>query len=302
MANLFIIILNYNGYKDTIPCIHSLLSFYEKDEDCNILVVDNASTDQSSQFIQDEFGDKIIFLQSDKNGGYAYGNNIGIRYAIEHGADYICLLNNDTEAVCDAIRPCAEYLANHPETAFVGPAVVDYYSHEIQNTGGSISIKTGKTKEINKEKTLEEVDKPFIECDMIFGMCTVFRKELVREIGYISEKFFLFYEETDWCYRALRKGYKCKSLTTVSVLHKGSESVAKVNSLKEYLMERNRVVFIKRNATSLGLLEFLIYDFFKTVYRSVRFKAPFIKLTRYHLDGLLDRIDQRFPFIYFGEE
>ena len=154
MAKYFIIILNYNGYKDTISCVHSLLSFYGNDKDCNILVVDNASIDQSSQVIMDEFGDKIIFLQSDRNGGYAYGNNIGIRYALQHGAEYLCLLNNDTEFGCDAITPCIEYLRNHPEVAFAGPAIVDYYSHDIQNTGGSISIYTGKTNVTRQLKVL----------------------------------------------------------------------------------------------------------------------------------------------------
>lgn len=126
-----------------MPCVRSVLELYEYDANCHIVVVDNASTDQSVRMIREEFGDRIILLQSDKNVGFAAGNNIGIRYAIEHGAEYICLLNNDTELTCDAVRPCIEHLHKNPQLSFVGPAVVDYYSHKVQSTGGHIHLLKG---------------------------------------------------------------------------------------------------------------------------------------------------------------
>lgn len=105
-----IILVNYNGYKDTIECIKSLKNL--KYNNYKIIIVDNASSDNSINELNQYVSKNIILLKSDKNIGFSGGNNIGIRYAIDNGAEYIMLLNNDTEVEPNFL----EYMINAAES------------------------------------------------------------------------------------------------------------------------------------------------------------------------------------------
>lgn len=301
MKTICIVILNYNNYEDTIECVSSLQMAIDPAK-YDIVIVDNNSNNDSVSIIQNKLNG-VTLIQSNQNRGYAYGNNLGIQYAKKEGYEYVCVLNNDTIITENFLDICIGYLENHKETVFVSPTLLDYdRSHRVQSTGGDIYVSKGYVNLKNNGKFLNELP-PIVESDYIGGACMVFPVKVVETIGYIPEAYFLFFEETEWCYKAKVAGYKNICLTNTYIYHKGSVSIKAVSGLQEYLMERNRVVFVKRNSrTRLGYYRFLIYLLLRTTVRFCMGKEKNLKKYRYYFDGVFNRIDKRFPFICFGSK
>lgn len=124
----------------------------------------------------------------------------------------------------------------------------------------------------------------------------MFRKDLVNEIGYIPESYFLFYEETEWCLKVKRRGYKVVCLPNSKIYHKGSASVNNISGLSEYFMFRNRVVFVKRNANIIQKIYFYNYLFLQFLYWSIFKRKKFIFLIIICMDFLIKLI-KNIPFV-----
>ena len=297
---LGIIILNYNNASDTIECLDSLFSELGE-SNARIIVVDNKSQYSDVELLEKKYGDSIEIIKSPKNYGYAKGNNIGIEYAKKLGLEYLCVLNNDAKITDNFFREYMDFLDNHKDVAFISPAIVDD-KITVQNTGGTINLLKGTSYFYNSNIPFTLIKDKIIECKVLYGTCMLFKTSILDEVGNIPEAYFMFYEETEWCYRAINKGLKCISLTTHYVIHKGSASIKKINGLQEYLMERNKVVFVKRNATRSGYILFLFFNAVKTIYRGCSEKVPVYQYFKYHIDGMSDRIDKRFPFVWINTD
>lgn len=299
-----IIILNYNGFHDTIECIDGVLKYIDL-AICEILVVDNGSEQDDIMHLRKFCGNNPVHLiETKKNLGYAGGNNAGIQYAINKGYEYVCILNNDTIVSEDFLTPCIDVLASKKEIGFVGPTIIDYKTNRIQSTGGSIDLLRGKVDLLNPGANAEEIRSKLqmIPCDYVGGACIIFRVNLIDKVGLIPENYFLFFEETEWCYRALRAGYHNYCLTDYSIVHKGSQSTGNYSGLQEYLMARNRVVFVKRNMKNpFKFTVFLLYILCGNIRRVFHDRKRFQPYFRYYLDGLFGRKDARYPFVIFKE-
>jgi len=138
VKKLGIIILNYNGLNDTIQLLNSIWDTV-LDIEYSLIVVDNASDNGDGDWLETTYGKQIIVIKSPFNCGYAAGNNLGLRYAIQNGFEYLCILNNDTIITEDFFSDCISYIDNHPNVAFVSPAVVDA-NYRIQSMGGTYSL------------------------------------------------------------------------------------------------------------------------------------------------------------------
>lgn len=298
---LYVIILNYNGCQDTLDCVESVLACDYTD--LVTVVVDNASTDNSYGVLSKKLPREVVLLHSEKNIGYAGGNNIGIRYAQEQGADYICVLNNDTVVLPDAFSKCVSYLEENPQAGFVGPVILEYDKKDtVQSTGGNIYIKKGEVTLNNNGQHIDQLPEQ-LPCDYIGGACILLRTSLLEQVGYIPEAYFLFFEETEWCYKAKQAGLRNFCIPGAYVRHKGSVSIDAIDGLHAYLMERNRVAFVRRNIGSrIGFIAYLAYQFLKTLYRAVFRDRRHWRYLYYQLDGMLSRVDKkRFPFIVIRE-
>lgn len=301
MDKVCIVILNYNNFEDTIECVQSLRSAINS-EKYKIVIVDNASTNDSVSKLNNILY-PIEIIVSSENRGYAHGNNIGIKYAEQAGYEYICILNNDTIIDVDFIETCKNELKNSAQVAFVSPALVEYKDNNlIQSTGGDIFINKGIV--TLKNHGARRIDLlPKIESDYIGGACIMFRTSVLKNIGYIPENYFLFFEETEWCYKAQKMGYKNICLTDSYIYHKGSVSIKSVSGLQEYLMARNRVVFVRRNIDSrIKYYCFLIYLFLQQGYHFLLRKNNAKNKIRYYLDGVFNRVDPSYPFIIVENE
>lgn len=295
ITKLGIVILNYNGSTDTIECIKSIK---EVNHESKIIVVDNYSQSDDYNNLLNNLSSDIFVLRTEKNLGYAGGNNVGIQKALELQCEYICVLNNDTIVSEDIFTPCIAKLDEDHDLAFVGPVILDYKTGLVQSAGSSVNPTNGIVKNFNYNKKIQDLDEQ-IYCDYVSGACIFCRKDIIEHEGLIPESYFLFFEETEWCFRAKRNGYKNLCLGNIAIYHKGSVSINKVSGLQTYLMFRNTIAFMRRN-TEHKALSYMIFkyrcirDSLKYI---VRHEQRYLDYINAYKDGWYKRINKKYPFI-----
>ena len=220
-----------------------------------VLVVDNGC-EKGCVHLKKEYPE-VHFLESKQNLGFAGGNNLGIRQA---SGQYILLLNNDTEVTPNFLEPMLELFEQIPMLGIVSPLLLYQETGQVQYAGAQgINYFTGRGKKIGHKQAEESVIKKARPTDLGHGAAMLFPKKLVEEIGYLPEIYFLYYEEHDWCEACKRAGYKVYFQGASRVFHKESVSVGKANPLKTYYLNRNRLLFIQRNARGLQKVSALAF-------------------------------------------
>lgn len=286
--SVYVIVLNYNNAEDTIECLKSI-ELLTKKFDLHTILVDNGSNVDCVERIKGVVDERTVVLWNKENKGYAAGNNDGIRYAIENNAEYIVILNNDVIVNVNSFDSCIDLLKRDEKIAIVGPVILDYSHGTIQSTGASIDFGKVVTPLINYGKKYVASSET-IECDYVGGACMLFRADLINEIGYIPEEYFLFWEETEWCNRAKSRGLKILCTMDAYVYHKGSATINKISGLSTYYMERNKVIFLKRNAPNrLIFARSMLYIFLKAIYKGIRVNIKYFKYLLYYFDGIIDK-------------
>lgn len=219
---VFIIILNWNGKEDTLDCLRSLREVdYSR---FKILVVDNASKDGSVEAIKKEFPDIEIIVNA-ANLRFAGGNNVGMKRAIELGADYLLLLNNDTIVDKDFLTKLVDGAEVLPQVGMAGPKI--YYHKDPKRlwyAGGKIAWWKGWI----SHRGVREFDNgqynTIGETEYITGCCVLVKREVIDKIGMLDEAYFIYGEDADWSIRASRAGYKLMYVPTSFLWHKVSVS------------------------------------------------------------------------------
>ena len=233
-----IIIVNWNGRDLLSTCLNSLTrkTTYPN---YHVVVVDNGSLDNSSEFLRDRYPEAIRILL-DKNYGFAVGNNIGIVYAQRnYDPDYVLLLNNDTEIIqAHWLNKIIETTESDNEIGIAGCKLI-YPDGSAQNIGTKIGVRGPFWLDPNTAYDLPEV----FEVDAVYGACFLIRRMVIERIGLLDEGFSPFlYEETDYCVRAKRAGYKNCTISSVMVVHARSASTRKVKSHFAIFVERKNTI------------------------------------------------------------
>jgi len=264
-----IIILNWNGLEDTIEGLESLKKITYPNYE--VIVVDNGSRGNDAQVLQERFGDYIHLIKNDKNYGFAEGSNIGMRYALENSQpDYILLLNNDTVVDLKFLTEMVRVAEADPAIGIVG-AKIYYYDNpnQLQFVWGKIDLWRGRgiqTPKVLSEKIKSvELDKGqydhIAEADWVTGCCFLVKQSVPENIGLLDESYFSYWEETDYCMRAGKAGFRIVYAPKAKVWHKLGQSVKKVTGFARYYMVRNRFRFMKKHTTRWQYRCFLIYFF-----------------------------------------
>lgn len=286
--DVFIIVLNYNNPKDTIDCIKSVQSVALKSRyKYHIVLIDNGSTDNSIEMFE-KYLDDILLLKSGENLGYAAGNNIGIKEAIAKKSDYIIILNNDTIANDFSFDPCLDAMQRNSDIGISGPVILNYESEIIQSAGANVDYFKLRTPLLNAGIVYSKSNK--IEyCDYVGGACLVIKTNDVSEVGFMPEDYFLFWEEVEWCKKITLHGKKCACIHEACIEHKGSATINSIAGLSRYYMERNRVVFAKRNS-SLGIKCLSILRLYIVAITKGLFKdKKYFDFLGYYTEGLIKR-------------
>jgi len=219
---VYIIVLNWNGKDDTLECLRSLQNIDYKNY--KILVVDNASEDGSVGAIQSEFPN-IEILVNANNLRFAGGNNVGIKYGLQHDADYILLLNNDT-AVDGRFLSSLIHCINETKDAGIAGAKIFYFfdKRRIWYAGGNLNFATGSFKHRGIRQRESELYNAVEEVDYITGCCMLIKREVIERVGMLDESYFIYGEDADYCLRAKNAGYKLMYIPSAIVYHKVSVS------------------------------------------------------------------------------
>ncbi|PWK78778.1 hypothetical protein LX99_01230 [Mucilaginibacter oryzae] len=233
-----------------------------------IIVVDNASkSNPIPEWITRYPG--MIFIRSEVNLGFAGGNNLGLQSAT---GDYIFMVNNDTEFTAGLVETLVNVLDNNAAVGMISPKI-NYFSDKllIQYAGYTpMNYYTARNSCIGlrqkDEGQFDHITAPTAYCH---GAAMMIRKEAIDKAGMMNENFFLYYEEVDWCEHIIRAGFKAWVCTEALIYHKESVSVGKKSKLKEYFMNRNRILFIRRNAPLFKKVFFYFYFLLLVVPRNI---------------------------------
>lgn len=257
MKKVSIVTVNFNQPVVT----EELLSSIEKTStysNIEIIIVDNASkANPIPKWLLKYPAVKLI--RSEINLGFAGGNNLGIKEAT---GDYLFLVNNDTEFTAGLIDKLVDTLDTHEDVGLISP-MIKYYNDKqlIQYAGYTpMNYYTCRNSCIGlRQKDEGQFDHIIGPTAYCHGAAMMIRKEAIDKAGLMAESFFLYYEEVDWCEQIIRTGYKAWVNTDALIYHKESVSVGKKSKLKEYFMNRNRILFTRRNAPLFKKLFFYIY-------------------------------------------
>lgn len=278
MSEPIVVLLNWNGWRDTIACLDSL--FDEGASPCRVLVCDNDSHDESvaqlSAWGQMRFGNrferitrsdvedgvllrkntKLALIENGANLGFAAGNNVGVRLAMrDPDCQYIWLLNNDTTVAPDALARVVARTESDPSIGLCGSTLIYHHDQQmVQAFGGAIYNRfSGKSRHIGAFAPLSAVPTDPAETEKtmsyVVGAAMLVRRAYLEQVGLMEEGYFLYYEEIDWSTRGkgkFRLGYAPNSY----VFHKEGASIGTAASggsaLSTYYLFRSRVRFTAR--------------------------------------------------------
>jgi GT2 family glycosyltransferase len=193
------------------------------------------------------------------NLGFAGGNNLGLESAT---GDFMFFVNNDTEFTNGLIETLVNTITEHPSIGVISPKLLYYDQSTILQYAGYTPMNyfTARNECIGQFETDHgQYDHLVGQTGFAHGAAMMVTKEAIDKAGPMSESFFLYYEELDWADRIRRAGFEIWVNMKATIFHKESVSVGKKSALKEYYMNRNRILFIRRNAPVLQAVLFYIY-------------------------------------------
>jgi len=275
-----IVVVNWNGWQDTIECLQSLLQLSYGSY--RIVVVDNGSTDgslleltawarQSEQELQVARRDapptrlpRILVVETGTNLGWAGGTNVGVRLGLEMGAHLFWLLNNDTIVDAQSLDYLVEAVQNDPTVGIVGSKIV-YYDHPriLWSAGGGIRWwRGGATYHIGLDCPDGEEFNRRRQVEYVTGCSLLVPAALVQSVGFLPEHYHMYFEDPEWCVRARRAGWKVIYEPGSVVHHKVARSTSRRPALVDYYVTRNRLRFVLRHRPAL--LPIALMDIVKT--------------------------------------
>lgn len=256
LPNVWIVPVNFNGLEDTRKCLRTLAGL-----PASVVVVDNASREDPTPALRAEFPWAHV-VRNPVNGGWSGGNNTGIRHALDHGADFVILLNNDTTVHPQLVSRLVAAACAHPGFGIIGPVIRYMDEPDLTMTDGTVFNRPGYPGFFQRLPVPERAaELPVVaEVDIVNGCCMMIRAEVFRRVGLIDDRFFLIHEEADFCLRAREAGFMCGVLAEALVWHKGSSAFKRSGKRwQRYYDTRNLGLLLSkhpaRNRTGRGGLE-----------------------------------------------
>jgi hypothetical protein len=246
-----IVVLTYNGVEDTLACLGSLERINYPHERYEVVVVDNASSDGTVARVRAEFPTATL-IENASNLGFAAGNNVGLRYALEQGFGYVLLLNNDTEVGPDFLGLLVDAAEADSSVGVAGPTI--YYHHSprvVWSAGGIIDWRRGTSAMRGLDKLDQGQFTAPAEVDFVSGCALLCKSTALRQAGLLDERFFMYYEETEWCVRITRAGFRCLHVPGAHIWHKILPERQAQSPRVAYYMARNRLLFLRATRAPL---------------------------------------------------
>ncbi|GIV66484.1 MAG: glycosyl transferase [Bellilinea sp.] len=244
-----VIILNTNRKEDTLACLSSL----QQCQYSNLIVwvLDNSSTDGSVEAIRNEYPHTRI-IQLTENKGYAGNNNVGISTALEAGADWIFVLNEDTILESHSISNLIQFGISNSKAGILGPLVYHFDEPFTVQSAGGIITKGWQAIHIGQnEQDQGQFSQP-AQVDWISGCAIMVRRKVIEQIGGIDERYFYYWEETEWCIRSRSVGWQVWVVPQAKIWHKGVQRNYQPSPNVTYYAARNRLLTLSKHHAPLA--------------------------------------------------
>lgn len=252
-----IIVLNWNGVKYIKSCLDSLTKLKTRKSDVvEVVVVDNASTDDSPELIRKNYP-QFMFLANPSNLGYAAGNNVGLEYAKDQNTDYVWVINSDIQVAPDSLTHLLDFAQAHPQAGLLAPKIYFTKGYEYHKDNysaaqlGKVLWFAGGLLDWSNIASLhvgvDEVDRgqfdsPAIS-DFVVGAAMFIKTQVLTEIGTFNPDYYLYFEETDFCLRARAKGWQLWYVPMAHAWHANAQAAGIGSPLQDYFITRNRLKF-----------------------------------------------------------
>ena len=262
-----VVILNWNGKKMLEEFLPNVVNY--SSSTAQVIIIDNASSDDSNQFIESKFPD-IEIVKLKENLGYAGGYNEGLKH-IKGRFEYYVLLNSDVEVTQNWITPIVDFMNGNPDVAACQPKIKDFanknFFEHAGAAGGYIDKYGFPFCRGRIFQSLEEDKGQFEENAEVFwasGSCFFVRSEIFHELNGFDADFFAHMEEIDLCWRLKSKGHKIVYFANTSIYHVGGGSLPKSNPRKTFLNFRNVLLMLLKNLPSntlyITIFQKLVFD------------------------------------------
>ena len=291
-----IVILNWNGWEDTVECLESLRKITYPNYE--VIVIDNGSKGDDARILGEKFGSYINLIQNDKNYGFAKGCNIGIKDALTRGADYVLLLNNDTVVVPDFLEELVKVAQNNAKAGIVGGKIYHHENPEmIWFAGGFINYWTGVTPVRGQAQVDYGQFEDVCKVDWIVGCLMFISRDVLLTVGMLDDRFFFGWEDVDLCVRATRNGFKVLFAPGSRIWHKALHpgKSKRLAGLPVYYATKGHFIFMEKHCTKLQFassMSYFIIALPKTMW-GYSFLVHQWKTPIYILWGLLDYLRRK---------
>jgi GT2 family glycosyltransferase len=243
-AQVVTVVLNWNGKPDTLACLGSLEKTTYPSH--RIVVVDNASADDSVSAIKQQFS-SVHVIANRKNLGFSGGNNVGIEWALQQGADYCFVLNNDTLVDSEAISYLVDTIHSDEGIGAVGPLIIYMEQPDtIAALGGEIRWATAEAIQGYNLTPVSQAPGTAIGTDFLTAAAVLVRKEAILKAGTMPEGYFYGMEDAAWCHHLKQAGFRLVADPRARVWHKESAATGHFSPQKMYYTSRNALMFLRR--------------------------------------------------------
>lgn len=251
-----IIIVSWNARENLQECLSSLFKISYKNYE--VILVDNASSDDSVDFVKSRYP-KIKIVQSNKNIGFAGGNNLGFKKA---QGKYILFLNNDTIVTKDFLSRLVNFMEKRDDVGILQPKILFHRPgmdlHHKINSIGSFLLSSGFLYHLDYGKNNKTKKEPY-EIFSAYGACFLAKKSLLHKIGLFDDRYFAYFEETDLCHRTWLSGSKVMILPDILIYHKGAKTAQKLPSaFIQFHSFKNRIYTFLKNLDRKNLIKIFI--------------------------------------------
>lgn len=239
---VFVVVPNWNGEDWVAECIDSLL---KQTYACNIVVIENGSVDNSIAILK-KYGKKITILEQPKNLGFAGGVNVGIRYALAHDATYIALFNNDAVADKDWAKQLVQTIHAKKTIGMVAAKILHTDQATLDSTGDFYTIFGLPFPRGRGAKDVGQFDSQ-LELFGVSGGASLYRSDMLREVGLFDEDFFAYFEDVDVSFRAQLAGWEARFAPKARVYHRISATSSRLSGFGSYQTAKNIPLLYLKN-------------------------------------------------------
>jgi len=288
-----IIIVTYNSQKDIGRLLKSII--IQKNNNIMVYIVDNYSTDNTLEIINEFQSDLPVNIISCKtNNGFAKGNNIGIKKAMDDGCELVFILNPDIKLEYNCIDNLTNKISSDESVGVVGPVVL--YGNKpgniIQGYGVTVNFKTQNKKDLFGNENLVQDLPSELMVDFVLGGAMMVKSKVLKVTGLFEEDYFMYNDELDLAYRIKKAGYKtiCVRDAIVRHFHDFNATNKKGNNLMYYYMMRNKYLYFKKHRLHYNLFLSLMSEFIKlplTIKWAIR-RMKNIRLIKYYYSGIFN--------------